>query len=151
MNYCSGSWSGYTGKARKERALLTKGSWHHSWNRRVAAEAASFTLGNEQKLFASIPKTGLNLLRKFSSAMTAANSTNSSSVKCFFRRWKDLSVTRLPVYVIRSASSSASFSRTENTGFFFQSPSTASTFSAAAPLCIAPDALLSIQYGQPLI
>jgi hypothetical protein len=58
MNYYSGFWNGYTGK-RERRALLTKRSLHHSWKRRVAAEAASFTLGNEQKLFASIPKTGL--------------------------------------------------------------------------------------------
>src|SRR6185369_8672332 len=67
------------------------------WKRRVAASAASLTPGRGQKLLASIPKAGLNLLRKFSSAITAANSTNSSSLKCFFRRLKNLSVTRFPV------------------------------------------------------
>ena len=69
----------------------------------------------------------------------------------FLETLENVSVTRLPVYVIRSASSSANRSRMENKEFLLYSPNTASTFSSAAPLCIAPDALLSIQYGQPLI
>jgi hypothetical protein len=40
--------------------------------------------------------------------------TNSSSVKCFLRRLKNLAASRLPVWVIRSANSSANCSHQEN-------------------------------------
>src|SRR5262249_31805282 len=106
---------------------------------------------NGQKPLGSIAKTGLNLLRKFSRAMTAANSTSSSSVKCRLRRLKNLYVIRFFVYVIHSANSQHKRPRNENKSFLLQLPSTASTLSAADPFCIALDALMSIQKGQPLI
>src|SRR5258706_14784145 len=85
--------------------------FRYSWNRLAAAAATCFTAGTGQKPCASTAKTGLNLLRKFSKAMIAANSTSSSSVNCFCRRLKKRSVNRFLVYLIPSHSSKASLSR----------------------------------------
>jgi hypothetical protein len=98
----------------------------------------------------SIAKTGLNLLRKFSSAIAAANSTSSASLKSARSRAKKASVTHLPVYVILSDNSSASRSRLSNAPLFRQL-FTSSSLPKDTPLRVAPDALLSIQKGQPLM
>ncbi len=71
---------------RNERGRLRMGKlaarlhFGYLWNRLAAAAAIFSTAGSGQKPCDSTAKTGLNLLRKFSNAMIAASSTNSSSL-----------------------------------------------------------------------
>lgn len=103
-----------------------------------------------QKPWASIPSGGLNLLRKFSMAMAAVNSTTCGSLKRSRRRAKNVSSTDWSVAVMRSAYSSASLSSGLNRVLVRHSRISAS-FSLPPSCSVARTELMSIQKGQPLI
>ena len=103
-----------------------------------------------QKPCASMPSAGLNLLRKFSIAIAAVNSTSCGSVKCFFNSANKASSTFWPVMVMRSAYSSAARSIGLNS-LLSRQASTSPSFSVPPSVSVTRTELMSIQNGQPLM